>query len=417
MQYAVNQVLIMNRYIDILILHNFHIRGFNLEQQTNAPVSSAVFTYQTGAIKHEKVSGQLFEDALMMTAGFSRTLALNSISAVRMENYRIHISALGGDIVLSMLGHVYEDFGRSLIRAFNEVILNESLMKEQTHFETDGSYISPDGKICHAYFRICETALVIIPDSHELVRIPFCMIENVRLMPYRFELIDRFKRVYVIQKLGYNTDAFLRAYDTRFKALLKQTRERLNLIAPADDKLCSLLMEGMVASLEAIKAASPEFASALKAKLEASELSAEFAYLSSLSEHAAIGVKRGLMGELTGESIMMLIPVFEKNIMILETLGDTAAATYVFRISSDGAADASGRHDVLLAFNYAMLSVNFRREPIYLSDEALKEKKHEAYSGALRRVPELSKLRSLFLGRVVHSGFDTWKKTIDSYIK
>ena len=116
-------------------------------------------------------------------------------------------------------------------------------------------------------------------------------------------------------------------------------------------------------------------------------------------------------------SILLLAPVFKKNAMVMESLGDAAAATYVFRLPESVRIDPAQWRRFLLEFNDSMLSVNFRREPIYLSDEALEEARYETYKNALRRVPALTKLRSLFAGRAVHSGFDAWKKKIESLMR
>jgi hypothetical protein len=243
------------------------------------------------------------------------------------------------------------------------------------------------------------------------------MIADTQVSPYRFAITDRLGRSFVIQKLGFTTDPFLNAYEKRLAGLIKQTRERLSEISPVGDALAKLLMEGMVAKLSDVRALSPQFADAVEERLAASDIAQEYGYLKSVSADLALGIKRGLMGELTGESILLLAPVFESNIMFMESLGDTAAATYVFKISDSGSVSKQQWDDFLLRFNYSMLSVNFRREPIYLGDDALNAEKYEQYSQALRRVPGLMQLRALFTGRVIHSGFESWKKSMDSYIK
>ena len=131
----------------------------------------------------------------------------------------------------------------------------------------------------------------------------------------------------------------------------------------------------------------------------------------------AVGIKRGLKGELTGEVIHTLTPVFAKNAVILESLGEGAAATYVFRLGLEGSIPPESWRQWLLAFNDSMLAVNYRREPIYLSEEALKAEKYEDYRGALKRSEGLRKLRALLVGRAVHSGFESWKRTIESYLE
>jgi hypothetical protein len=367
---------------------------------------------------YEKVTAQLFDDQLIFSApGFSSTLRLGSLFAVHAEEYRVTVSTEQGDIVLSMIGYLYEDFAHKLIRAFNEVIFKQLLMKEASHFEAPGQYISPSGETGAAVFRICETALVILPETHMLVRVPFCMIADTCVEPYRFQVTDRLGRVYVLQKLGRLTDPFLREYNKRLAELRKQTREKLSEIAPADDSLANLLMEGMIVPIADVRAMSPAFADALHHRLEASAISQEYAYLESLSDGGmAVGIKRGLMGELTGETIHTLTPVFDRNAVILESLGEGAAATYVFRMSTGGQAMRSGWRQWLLAFNDSMLAVNYRREPIYLSEEALKAEKYENYRGALLRSEGLKALRALFVGRAAHTGFESWKKAIESYL-
>jgi hypothetical protein len=388
------------------------------ETEEIKPLITAQMTVSLARQTHEKVTVQLFDDQLVFCKpDFSRTLRLGSLLAVHAADYSVTVSTGQGDIVLSMIGYLYEDFSHKFIRAFNEVIYKQLLMKEAAHFEALGQYISPSGETVQAVFRICETALVILPETHMLVRVPFCMIADVLVEPYRFTVTDRLGRVFVLQKLGRLTDPFLREYNKRISELRKQTRDKLSEIAPVDDALADLLMEGMIVPLADVSAMSPSFADALQSRLEASEIAPEFAYLQSLSDGGmAVGIKRGLMGELTGETIHTLTPVFEKNAVILESLGEGAAATYVFRMSADGSALCSDWRQWLLAFNDSMLAVNYRREPIYLSEEALKADKYENYRGALQRSEGLKTLRMLFAGRAAHTGFESWEKTIESFL-
>lgn len=388
-----------------------------MEATESKPLITVALAFSQAKTAHEKVTAELYEDQLVFSKpGFSRTLRLGTLLAVSAENYKVTVSEDSGDIVLSMIGHLYEDFAKKLIRAFNETVFKQMLMNEKAHFEVPGQYVSPLGETSPAVFRICETALVIMPETHMLVRVPYCMIASVRKEPYRFEVIDRLGRTCILQKLGYQTDNFLREYDNRISVLRKQTREKLCEVAPADDALAELLMEGMIVPEEDIRALSPAFADALHSRLQASQIAEEYGILRTISGNMAVGIKRGLMGELTGETIHTLTPVFEKNAVILESLGEGAAATYVFRMSADGQASRDGWRQWLLAFNDSMLAVNYRREPIYLSEEALNAEKYEDYRGALRRSEGLRHLRSLFVGRAAHSGFEAWKKTIEKYM-
>jgi hypothetical protein len=59
-----------------------------------------------------------------------------------------------------------------------------------------------------------------------------------------------------------------------------------------------------------------------------------------------------------------------------------------------------------------MLDINFRREPIYLSDEKLKDPQYIRYRFAVQNLPSLQTLRDLFIGRVIHSTFEQWKTDV-----
>ena len=389
-----------------------------MEETIRQPLITCTLTYELDADKRTGISVSLFDNMLTLNApGFSHEIRLSDISGIRAQNYRVFISTPEGEIVFSMIGHWYEDFSGKLVRAYNEVLFQELLMKETVHFEADGYFTEPSGETARAVLRVCETAVVALPVTHGLVRIPFCLIASTDNQPYRFTITDRLGRTYMLSKMGYATDAFLLAYRTRLEELIRQTREKLSEISPADDKLAKLLMEGIVQPVADIRTASPGFASALEQKLSGSAIAEQFAYLNGISDSLAVGVKRGLMGDLTGENIILLAPVFAKNALIMESMGDSAAATYVFRLSQDGTFDPLRWQQFLLDFNDSMLSVNFRREPIYLSDKALSETQHEKYRHALRRVPALGRLRALFVGRAVHSGYDAWKKKIESLMQ
>lgn len=373
------------------------------------PLISAILTYDDGGGKREKTAARLLKDALELDAAdFFRRIRLSDIVSVSAARYNITVILKDQTITLSMLGHLYEDFAKRFIRACNEVFFGESLMREKVHFEAQGQYVSPDGALSPAVLRICETALVVLPETHALVRVPFCMIASEKREPYRFTITDRLGRGHVLQKLGRDTDRFLREYDARTAGLIRQTTARLAEIAPVTDTLARLMPEGLVVPVDSIRAVSPEFADALDKSLAASQIAREYAHIKSVCDKLAVGIKRGLMGDLTGESLVLLGHVAGAGRVIMESLG-AAAATYVFRMDT-------GWESFVPAFNESMLAVNFRREPIYLSDEALQTQAHTAYRYALTRCPALARLRSLFVGRAGHSGFDAWKRALDAYI-
>jgi hypothetical protein len=156
------------------------------------------------------------------------------------------------------------------------------------------------------------------------------------------------------------------------------------------------------------------------------------------------------MGDLTGSYIWLLIPLRRaasaklENAVAFEAFQttesgpqqeagektadeeETAAsgkATYFFRIMSrQDYAQATEQalqaelEKFLRNINRCMVDINFRREPIFLSEEQLDNPKYAQYRYAVAKLPPLRTLRSQFIGRVIHSSFSQWKSDVTSLL-
>jgi hypothetical protein len=67
--------------------------------------------------------------------------------------------------------------------------------------------------------------------------------------------------------------------------------------------------------------------------------------------------------------------------------------------------------------NKAMISINFRREPIYIEDEKLYEPDNFKYKFAISKIAELREIRETFIGRAIHLNFNSWKESIEGMLK
>jgi len=101
----------------------------------------------------------------------------------------------------------------------------------------------------------------------------------------------------------------------------------------------------------------------------------------------------------------------------------TTGATYFFRTMGRKEYAQTKDEDLtrelenlIKNINRAMIDVNFRREPIYLSESQLDSSKYVQYRFAIARMPSLRMLRSLFIGRVVHSSPEQWKSDVTSLL-
>jgi hypothetical protein len=222
------------------------------------------------------------------------------------------------------------------------------------------------------------------------------------------------------------------------------------------------MKDGRAAKRKDIELLSTEFWRRLTKKIDEANLKTEYDFLDSLSvkDQECVGQKRGLMGNLTGSYTWMLFPLREPNLNRLsntivmeafnnlkdpenqnpqatieneDTIGDekqnennsaaTAGATYLFQLMeqkeySQAKDEELNRklEDFIKNINKAMIDINFRREPIYLSDDQLDSTKYVQYRFAIKNIPSLRFLRSLFIGRVMHSSPEQWKSNVSSLL-
>ena len=99
------------------------------------------------------------------------------------------------------------------------------------------------------------------------------------------------------------------------------------------------------------------------------------------------------------------------NVLAWEAASHSGRATYFFRITPDTA--KGGVEASVESINRALLTLNFRREPIYLGyDALLSQARYRRYAIACRRIPVLRDLRAAFIGRAIHTSPEAWQKQV-----
>jgi hypothetical protein len=87
-------------------------------------------------------------------------------------------------------------------------------------------------------------------------------------------------------------------------------------------------------------------------------------------------------------------------------------ATYVFRLP-----DAQPFAESVAAITRGLLSINFRREPVYLETRRLEsEHRYRHYAIALRKLPDLARVRESFAGRAIHTSPPSWSRQVDGLL-
>lgn len=113
------------------------------------------------------------------------------------------------------------------------------------------------------------------------------------------------------------------------------------------------------------------------------------------------------------------------RVVAWEATSHSGRATYFFRIPSAGAEGrtmntAEAKDTVepsIQRLNRALVLLNFRREPIYLSGDVLAAQlRYRHYAIACRNLPALRELRASYLGRAIHTTPEDWEKQVNDLL-
>jgi hypothetical protein len=98
-----------------------------------------------------------------------------------------------------------------------------------------------------------------------------------------------------------------------------------------------------------------------------------------------------------------------------ESTSKSGRATYLFSLSALCEDRAPGVDAAVRTLDRALGTLNFRREPIYLPDEALDlQARYHRYVIGARRIAELRALRRSFRGRALHVSLAGWQKQLEA---
>jgi hypothetical protein len=103
----------------------------------------------------------------------------------------------------------------------------------------------------------------------------------------------------------------------------------------------------------------------------------------------------------------------QPNVIAWEASSRGGRATYFFRLD-----DRSPLDEQVRQLNRGLSILNFRRRPIYLSDDELTMNPiFRRYAIAARRIPEVRQLRTAFLGRAIHSSVEAWQEQVKGIVE
>lgn len=420
----------------------------NEEDEKETCQIEASLEYSLNNINQEAVS-QLYKEYMLIKPDLNREIIIKyrEILRIKGENYKICITlAKGEELIISCLGYSYEDFLRIMIQNRNELILQDMLMYESKIFlEIECEYThynEYDNELSGGECNVClyETGLIIIPSTSDPFRIPYSLISRLNEDNYKLNIETDIGEKIILSSMGMTLDGFKNTYSNLIGKLDKKLQvtllELFNDAASSSlSELPELMRDGKSVKKEELDSLSKDLWPQMENKLSSLGLEEEYNYLKAIGQldKISIGIKKGLMGSLTGEYIWFLIPIYglspklPGNIIAMEAASteDVGRATYFFKIMDgdeynkiQSLEELHTRVDKFIRLlNYSMLVINFRREPIYLKREQLLKPQYIKYLYSIEKQPALQLLREHFIGRAIHSNTEKWKQEVMNIIK
>jgi len=421
------------------------------------------------------LDGQYLTLAVMF--GEPMLFAYTDVVGISDYDYKVDLFLISKEkLNLWGLGYKYEDFLFQLYKLQNELMLKYMLMEEsliQAGFEAQYTQLDSSGQINQSgncEIRLYDTSLVVLPQKSEPIRLPYCFTTNINKQDYKLTITNEFLEKTELTRLGQNFDPFAKALSDAINKMMLRTKQNIKELVPEANpiiinKIAALMKDGRAAKRKEVEQQSPDFWRRLTKRIDEAGITAEYEFLNSLAvkDQVCVGIKRGLMGDLTGTYVWMLFPLLNpgtnrlSNTIALEAfngqqnsedskeqpmetqdseIGEeidqnpdeaqtsaTTGATYFFRATGRKEYSQTKDEDLIEALdsfvkniNRFMIEINFRREPIYLTESQLESTKYTQYRFAITKILSLKTLRNQFIGRVIHASPEQWKTDITSLL-
>ncbi len=379
-------------------------------------------------------------------------------------DYAVTVKTSDGDYSFSRMGQWAQPFYDALCDAYNKAVLRSLFIKDKPILTADGDFrFSENGTAVykHAPIHVYENCVVALPPNLSARRVPLCFVTRMDKGDYELTLRLDTGESYTYTKLGYDTAPFAVAVEKQIRKLREKALAAVKEMAPSlsaaqASQLAKLVPEGAAASIGQLAAIAPAFVSALEEKLSTTRAAESYAAFKTMCdpEQIHIGFRKnengagsiagensgaasgtgallgGLtgggnpleaLGKLTGIStpqngteseapapapylLWLIAPSPDGKCAAVE-FAEADSATFVYNTS--GNFDSFAKH-----LNRALEAISFKREAIRLSDDELLKPENADTLMASDRTAALQFIRANFVGRVIHSGPDAWKRKL-----
>ena len=398
-------------------------------------------------------------------SGAALTFDLGDLDAVTAADYEIRLPLYTGrTLVLRQMGRAYDTLAHDLTDAYRNRVVQCMLLEDMAEVSRfTGTVELAGGQAGAAEIRLYKSNLAVLPLAAKSFQWRLADIDSVKFDSAAYEIVlesgeERLK----VTRLAKRTEEFATKVRDGMNALATQTAQALHAMLPFLDpdqlQACAgLLREGRSASLTKLAVIHKQIPVALSANAVDKDLKPYYELLvaraSSGAGYAGFKLIRPESGEAgavaqadddvesDGDApdadaaapetlYWFLFPLATKsaepaNAVAWEASSKSGRATYFFRmVDAAQAAQLSdaGRAAAIIdasirRLNRVLAMLNFRRRPIYLSDDELAmDPRFHRYSIAARRIEEVREVRASFLGRALHSSPEAWSSQVESIL-
>jgi len=399
--------------------------------------------------------------------GAALAFDLGDLDAVTAADYEVRLPLYTGrTLVLRQLGRAYDTLAHDLTEAYRNRAVQCMLLEDMGEVARFTGTVELTGaQAGAAEIRLYKSNLAVLPVAAKSFQWRLADIDGVKFDAAAYEVVlesgeERLK----VTRLAKRTEEFATKVREGMNALATQTAQALHAMLPFLDpdqlQACAgLLREGQSASLTKLAAIHKQIPVALAANAVDKDLKPYYELLvaraAAGSGYAGFKLIRPEGGE--GEAgsaaqeehnadadsdapdadaaapetlYWFLFPLAAKggvpaNVVAWEASSKSGRATYFFRMvdpAQAGLLSDPGRAAAIIdasvrRLNRVLGMLNFRRRPIYLSDDELAmDPRFHRYAIAARRMPEVREVRSSFLGRALHSSPEAWTSQVESIL-
>ncbi len=432
------------------------------------------FQYLTnGGAAEQEGAFRLHFDAQTATLtperGAALVFDLGDLDAVTAADYEIRLALYTGrTLLLRQLGKSFDDLTRTLTEAYRNRMVQCMLLEDMGevarftgNFEVSGGAAGP------AEIRLYKSNLAVLPVTAGSFQWRLADVEDVKFDAAAYEVTMQCGVAALkFTRLAKRTQEFFAKVQEAMNALATQTAQTLHGMLPFLDpdqlQACAgLLREGRSARLSKLAVIHQQIPAALVTNAVDNDLKAYYDQLvartasgqgyagfklirreagddadaKSAADSDATDVDEGARdADADGPEALywFFFPLARQgtsvpaNVVAWEANSQSGRATYFFRMVEPGQvaqlSDPKRAGDLvdgaIRRLNSVLAMLNFRRRPIYLSDDELAiDPKFHRYAIAARRLPEVREVRASFLGRALHTSPEAWQAQVDEILR